>query len=150
MWWQQLFLKQFVFPSFSYIHETHSYRQSLLEGPSNCQSTHLSYIRCIRGDIPPRIIFHSFLNYEILTGDPLTTICLSLDLSIVSGEAQNPIYDLGPLPLQYFLTKKIIQGKCFFQNMSRILCTHSGGSEKFFYSQLSTDLNYTKSYKQRT
>ena len=46
-------------------------------------------------------MFHSFPAYEILTGDLLTTICPSLDLLIVPDEAQNPIYDIGPLPLQY-------------------------------------------------
>jgi len=45
-------------------------------------------------------IFLSFPAYETLTRDSLTTIYLSSDLSIVLGEAQNPIYDFGPLPLQ--------------------------------------------------
>ena len=103
MQWQQFFFRYFKFPSISCVHEAHSYRQSLLEGHSNCQSTHLSYIHRIRGGIPIWIIFHSFPTYETLTGDPLTTICLSSDLSIVPGETQSPIYDLGPSLLQYMV-----------------------------------------------
>ena len=53
----------------------------------------------IRGGIPPQITFHVFPVYEALTGDPLTTTYLSSDLLIVPGEAQSPIYDLGPLSL---------------------------------------------------
>ena len=70
MRWQQLSLDIFGFPSFLYVHEACSYHCSFLEGHSNYWNTYLSCIRHIRGGIPPRTTFHSFLTHEILNWDP--------------------------------------------------------------------------------
>ena len=64
-WWQLSF--RYFWVSFLLVCSWGmSYHWRFLEGHSNCWSTYLSCIHHIRGGVPPRTTFHSFLTHETL------------------------------------------------------------------------------------